>query len=64
MGAKVTLFVVGDAIRIAFPVFRMDFVVVLTVDRDDTDDPAVVMVGDCPGVSWWFMEKPEVGARL
>ena len=64
MGAKVTLFVVGEASRIAFPVFKIDFVAVLMVDRDDTNDPAVVMVDNCPGVYWRFMVKPEAGARL
>ena len=44
--AKVTLLVdvAGVALK-ALPVFRMDFVEVVTVESEDTVDPAVVTVG-------------------
>ena len=45
---KVTFLV--DFTRIALLVFKMDVgVLVVMDDTDETDDPAVVIVGDCLG---------------
>ena len=63
MGPKVTFLVVllAGLTCNALLVFKMDVgVFVAMVDRDETDDPAVVTVPKSPG----FKEKSEFGARL
>ena len=62
-GPKVTFLVVlfAGLTCIALLVFKIDVgVFVDMVDREESDDPAVVIVPD----SWWCKEKLGTGARL
>ena len=68
LGPKVTFFValLTGLTCSALLVFKIDVgVLVDLVDRDDTDDPLVVMVGACVGCFCnWFKQKPGQCASL